>query len=267
MQMSERKARYDAFLSSAIKWRNMYGKHGADMNLSDPAMIKAGMKGSEASQFLYHTAFRAPFMRTATGKVMTRFKHFVFQSTRARKEFYRQAKHYGFKEGTEPYEKFKRMFVTDMMITALGTLFAYSLFDTSTPPPYDFFTSLSDLLFGDKKERDRAFFGTLPRPVAPLQYGLPPIARVPINTITPLINDDWDRFWDYHVHTMYPFGRLARSVDKTIDEPYGTTFGRFTQQFAGIPVDKIKGKIDKNTMLKERKRIIDERLDSSYNIQ
>ena len=267
MQMSERKARYDAFLSSAIKWRNMYGKHGADMNLSDPAMIKAGMKGIEASQFLYHTAFRAPFMRTATGKVMTRFKHFVFQSTRARKEFYRQAKHYGFKEGTEPYEKFKRMFVTDMMITALGTLFAYSLFDTSTPPPYDFFTSLSDLLFGDKKERDRAFFGTLPRPVAPLQYGLPPIARVPINTITPLINDDWDRFWDYHVHTMYPFGRLARSVDKTIDEPYGTTFGRFTQQFAGIPVDKIKGKIDKNTMLKERKRIIDERLDSSYNIQ
>tara|TARA_Y100001963_G_scaffold88454_1_gene122196 strand:+ start:14684 stop:22885 length:8202 start_codon:yes stop_codon:yes gene_type:complete len=266
MQVSERKARYDAFLSTVIKYRNSYGRHGADLNLSDPALVKAGMKGIEASQFLYHTAFRAPFMRTATGKVMTRFKHFVFQSVRARKEFYRQAKHYGFKEGTEPYEKFKRMFVTDMMTTALGVLFAYSLFDTSTPPPYDFFASLSDLVFGDKKERDRAFFGTLPRPVAPLQYGLPPIARVPINVITPLINDDWDKFWDYNVHTMYPFGRLIRSVDKTIDEPYGTTFGRFTQQFAGIPTDKIKRKLDRNTLLKERKRTIDETLDSSYNI-
>ena len=265
MQVSERKARYDAFLSSAIKFRNSYGSYGAELNLSDPAVVKAGMKGIEASQFLYHTAFRAPYMRTATGKVMTRFKHFVFQSVRARKEFYRQAKHYGFKEGTEPFEKFKRMFVTDMMVTALGALFAYSLFDTSTPPPYDFFASLSGLLFGDKKERDKAFFGTLPRPIAPLQYGLPPISRVPINILTPLINDDWDKFWDYNVHTMYPFGRFVRSIDKTIDEPYGTTFGRFTQQFGGIPFDKVVNKIDKNKMLEARKRMIDEKLNLSYN--
>ena len=265
MQVSERKARYDAFLSGVIKFRNSYGADGAQLNLSDPALIKSGLKSIEASQFLYHTAFRAPYMRTATGKVMTRFKHFVFQSVRARKEFYRQAKHYGFKEGTEPFEKFKRMFVTDMMITALGTLYAYSLFDTSTPPPYDFFTSMSDLLFGDKKERDRAFFGTLPRPIAPLQYGLPPISRVPINVLTPLINDDWDRFWDYHVHTMYPFGRLVRSVDKTIDEPYGTTFGRFSQQFAGLPVDKVINKIERQKILDARKRNIDQTLDASYN--
>ena len=204
-------------------------------------------------------------MRTATGKVMTRFKHYVFQSVRARKEFYRQAKHYGFKEGSEPYEKFKRMFVTDMMTTALGVLFAYSLFDTSTPPPYDFLASFSNLVFGDKQERDKAFFGTLPRPIAPLQYGLPPVTRIPLNIITPLINDDWDKFWDYNVHTMYPFGRMIRSIDKTVNAKYGTTFGRFTQQFTGLPLDKVKGKLDRRSVLKERKRLIDENLNTSYN--
>ena len=265
MQISERKARYDAFLSSAIKFRNSYGRHGAELNLSDPAIVQAGLKGIEVTQFLYHSAFRAPFMRTATGKVMTRFKHYVFQSVRARKEFYRQAKHYGFKEGSEPYEKFKRMFVTDMMTTALGVLFAYSLFDTSTPPPYDFLASFSNLVFGDKQERDKAFFGTLPRPIAPLQYGLPPVTRIPLNIITPLINDDWDKFWDYNVHTMYPFGRMIRSIDKTVNAKYGTTFGRFTQQFTGLPLDKVKGKLDRRSVLKERKRLIDENLNTSYN--
>ena len=60
-----------------------------------------------------------------------------------------------------------------------------------------------------------------------------------------LINGDWDEFMDYHIHTMYPFGRIVRQVDKTFDEPYGTTFGRGMQQFFRLPTDKLFSRIDK----------------------
>lgn len=46
-----------------------------------------------------------------------------------------------------------------------------------------------------------------------------------------LLNGDWERFADYQAWTLFPFGRFARSVDKTFNEPYGTTVGRGMQQF------------------------------------
>ena len=107
----------------------------------------------------------------------------------------------------------------DMLVLALAAVFKYSVFDTALPPPYDYLQETSELVFGDKTERERAFFGTYPRAVAPLQIITPPAARVVINPIKSLINNDWDRFLDYHIHTMYPFGRLVRQVDKTIYDP------------------------------------------------
>ena len=261
MSASERKLRMDAFLTHALQFRDSFGSSAKDLPLSDPAVIEAGLKGIEATQFLYHSAFRPAYMRTSLGKVMTRFKLFVFQSLRTRKELYKRAKYYGFEPNTEAFEKFKNLFVADMMTMALGTAFSYSLFDTALPPPWDWIQETSSWLFGDKKEREQAFFGQYPYPIAPLQVVTPPIARIPMSIFSSLINQDWDRFMDYQLHTMYPFGRMVRQIDQTVDEPYGSTLGRGMQQFFRIPGDKIKSKIDKAAIRKMREQLVEEELD------
>ena len=120
MQKSERIARTDAFLTHAIQFKERWGSKGYELKLDDPAVIDAGLKGVEATQFLYHSAFRPAYMRTSLGKVLTRFKLFAFQSVRTRKELYRKAKHYGFEEGTPAFERFKDLFMIDMFTMALG---------------------------------------------------------------------------------------------------------------------------------------------------
>ena len=162
MAASERKLRMDAFLSHALQYRDQFGTMVKDLPLSDPAVIEAGLKGIEATQFLYHSAFRPAYMRTSLGKVMTRFKLFAFQSVRTRRELYRKAKYYGFEQGTQGFERFKDLFLIDMMTMALGSAFSYSLFDTALPPPYDWMQETGQWLFGDKKEREKAFFGQWP---------------------------------------------------------------------------------------------------------
>ena len=268
MQVSERKLRRDAFLSHALQAKDRLGDAGKNMSLDDPYLVDAGLRGVEATQFLYHSAFRPAFMRTSTGKVMTRFKLFAFQSIRTRKELARRAQYYGYKKGTPDYERMKDLFVIDMLTMALGGVFAYSLFDTALPPPYDYLQETAQLVFGDKAEREKAFFGTYPRAIAPLQIVTPPSARVLMAPIKALINNDWDRFLDYHIHTMYPFGRIVRQVDKTFYDPqsgnyemineqkYGTTFGRFMQQFFRLPTDKAVGLYNKSKLQEEREKII-----------
>ena len=107
------------------------------------------------------------------------------------------------------------------------------MFDTTLPPPFDWLQESSELLFGDKRERDRAFFGVYPRAIAPLQIVTPPIARVP-QAIGQLVNGDWERFADYTVHTMYPFGRLYKQIDKTVENPQ-----RILENFMRLPANKL----------------------------
>ena len=272
MRVSERKLRRDSFLTHALQAKDRLGEAGRNMSLNDPYLIDAGLKGVEATQFLYHSAFRTPAMRPSLAKVMTRFKLFAFQSVRTRKELARRAQYYGYKKGTPDYEKMKDLFAIDMLTMALGTVFAYSLFDTALPPPYDWLQETSELVFGDKRQREKAFFGTYPRAIAPLQIVTPPSARVLMTPIKSLINNDWDRFLDYHIHTMYPFGRIVRQVDKTFYDPqsgrfemikeqkYGTTFGRFMQQFFRLPTDKAVSLYNRAQLQEERKRIISQTL-------
>ena len=162
--------------------------------------------------------------------------------------------------------------VADLMTMALGGAFMYSLFDTALPPPYDWIQESSEWLFGDKAARKKAFFGQYPYPIAPLNVITPPAARLLMNPLTTMINGDWERFMDYHIHTMYPFGRVVRNVDKTIydkdsgkyemikERPYGTTLGRFSQQFFRLPLDKVTAKYDKAQLAEERKRLIAQEL-------
>ena len=255
MSFGERVNRFDAFLAHALKAQERLGPNATNANLNDPYIFDAGLKGIEATQFLYHNAFRPAFMTTATGKVLSRFKLFAFQSVRTRKEFYRAAKGYGFKEGTPEYEKFKDLFLTDLFAYAMAGAFMYSVFDTALPPPWDWMQDTSDLLFGDKKERDRAFYGTLPRPIAPLQVALPPIARFP-QTFVELIQGDWEKFSNYTVHTMYPFGRMVYSTKKSLERPERTI-----HNFFRLPTDKISYRIKREQIREARQERIDEFLD------
>jgi len=247
MQFSERINRTDAFLSHALQAKENLGRHGIHVNMKDPYIFEAGLKGIETTQFLYHNSFRPAFMTTALGKVLTRFKLFAFQSVRVRQEFHRKSKSYGFKEGTPEYKKYKDLFLIDIFTMAMAGAYMYSIFDTALPPPYDWYQDTADLLFGDKTERDRAFYGTLPRPIAPLQAVLPPISRVP-GSIIELISGDWQKFSDYTIHTMYPFGRLVYTGKKQIEHPE-----RFFENFFRIPVNKVKYRINKVDMLNKRK--------------
>ena len=79
---------------------------------------------------------------------------------RTRKEFYRQAKLYGFKEGTPEYERFKNTYMIDLFMFSLSSAFMFSIFDTALAPPLDTFQSIADSLYGDKRERDVAFWGS-----------------------------------------------------------------------------------------------------------
>ena len=155
----------------------------------------------------------------------------------------------------------------DMFTMALGSAFAYSLFDTALPPPFDWIQETGDWLFGDKRERDKAFFAQWPYPVRPLQVVTPPIARIPMSAFSSLINNDWERFADYHIHTMYPFGRIVRQVDKTFNEPYGTTFGRGMQQFFRLPTDKLVSKFNKADIDKKKKDMIQSELEQLGDIE
>ena len=265
MQKSERILRRDSFLSHAVEYMEAVGgKNALELSLNDPAVIEAGLRGVEATQFIYHSAARPAFMRTALGKTLSRFKLFVFNSVRVRKEMLRKASYYGYEPGTKEFDKFKSDFAINMFVMALGTAFTYSLFDTTLPPPYDWAQETGEWLFGDKKERDKAFFAQWPYPIAPLNIVTPPVARIPMSTFSALINKDWERFADYHAYTMFPFGRLVRSIDKTIDEPYGTTEGRALQQFLGIPLDKVRYRMEREEILRNRKDKINKELEEIY---
>ena len=266
MQFSERKLRRDSFLTHAVEYMEHWGKYGLDLSLSDPAVMEAGFRGVEATQFIYHSSFRPSFMRTALGKVFSRFKLFVFNSARVRKEMLRKASYYDFEPGTKEFEKFKTDFAINMFVMALGTAYAYSLFDTTLPPPYDWIQETGEWLYGNKKERDRAFFGQWPYPVAPLNIVTPPVARIPMAAFSSLINKDWERFADYHMYTMFPFGRMIRSIDKTVDEPYGTIEGRALQQFFGLPLDKVRSRIDRAKVLEARENMINRELSEMENL-
>ena len=217
MKQSERVNRLNAFIAHGLQAVEGFKGAGKSLSLKDQYVFDRAQRGIEMTQFLYQNAYRPAFMRTATGKVLGRFKLFVFNSIRMRKEFYRQAKLNGFKEGSESYERFKDTFAIDMMMYALGSAFMFSLFDTTLPPPWDWVQALADYTFGDKREREMAFFGSK---LGPLNVLKPPIARIP-EAFGELLTGQYEDFTNYTAYTMFPFGRGIRQIKQlTDDRPY-----------------------------------------------
>ena len=206
MSVPEKALRRDAFMAHYLHWYNKLG--GTIKNFDHPVLVELAKKGVKATQFLYSAPFRPMFARTALGKVMTRFQLWGWNAVKFRKEALKEARQYGFK-GAEA-EKFARIMQLDLFVFALGNAFAYSLFDTAMPAPYNWMQDTSEWIFGDEKERNRAFFGQWPRALAPLQTITPPIARLPMASMRAILEDDWERVSNYYIHTMYPFGRISR---------------------------------------------------------
>jgi hypothetical protein len=236
MQQSERVNRLNAFIAHSMQAVTKFGAAGKYLTINDPFIFHMGEKGIEISQFLYQNAFRPAFMRTSMGKVLGRFKLFAFNSIHVRKEFYKQAKFYNFKEGTQAYDRFKDTFALDMLMFALGSAFMFSVFDTTLPPPYDWIQATADWAYGDKRERDMAFFGS---PVGPLNILKPPVMRIP-GAFAELINGDWHDFTGYTMYTLFPFGRGIRQVKQFAESPE-----RAPEIFLRLPYNKLRSRLER----------------------
>ena len=208
MSKPETKLRRDAFVASYLRAYDKYGS--AFKNPDHPFLIEMAKKGVKATQFLYNAPYRPAFARTALGKVMTRFMLWSWNAARFRNDVIREARTRGFSPGSEAFERFKRTAQIDLFVFAMGNIFAYSLFETAMPAPWNWLQDTSDWLFGSETERDRAFFGTWPTPVAPLQMVTPPIMRFPAAGLQAYLNDDYGRMADYTIYTALPFGRIVR---------------------------------------------------------
>ena len=238
MSKPEMTLRKDAFMTHYIKAWERFG--GAITQFDHPFLIEMAKKGVKATQFLYSAPYRPGFARTALGKIMTRFQLWSWNAARFRNDVIREARIRGYREGTPEYQKFKRTMQIDLLVYALGSVFTMSLFDLAIPAPLNHFKETSEWIFGDEKERQRAFWGTYPTAIAPLQMITPPIARAPMSILKTLTDDNYDKFLDYHIYTMFPFGRIVRDIapfakGNIIDNPYRTV-----EKFTGIPYGDIQ---------------------------
>ena len=241
MTVPERHIRRDAFMAHYVQAWKRFG--GALKDPNHPFLIEMAKKGVKATQFLYSAPFRPAFARTALGKVMTRFQLWSWNAVRFRNDVYRQAKIHGFVKGTPEFERFARTAQIDMFVFALANVFAYSLFETSLPAPWNWLQDTSDWIFGDETERDRAFFGQWPTSVAPLQMVTPPILRALPASMRSLVNDDWSKMSEYYVWTMFPFGRMARDVagpGNLIENPI-----RAVEKLSGFPLMNLQREMTK----------------------
>ena len=185
---------------------------GSIKNPDNPILIALAKKGVKATQFLYNAAERPAFAATGLGKVFSRFQLCSWNAVKFRNDVRKQGILYGFKPGTDAMRKFERTLQADMFIMALGSVFMYSMFGQVIPAPYNWLQDTAEWIFGDEDERNRAFFGTYPGKLAPLQMITPPIARFPISAIREFAEDDYTKLADYYMWTMFPFGRMLRDL-------------------------------------------------------
>ena len=210
MTLPERGLRRDSFMAHYIQAWEKYGS--AIKEYDHPYLIALAKKGVKATQFLYNAPFRPAFARTSFGKFMSRFQLWSWNSVRFRNDVRREARIYGYEPGTEEYRRFQRTLQTDLFAFALGNIYAYSLFETNLPAPWNWVQDSADWIFGDEKTRDKAFYGAYPTAVAPLQAITPPGLRMIGPVAKALINDDWSKMGSYYAYTMMPFGRIIRDV-------------------------------------------------------
>ena len=239
MLESERWLRTNAFLSSYLQARESM-EPLSRLDWDTPFLIEAGKKGIAATQFLYSNANRPAFARTNLGKVYTRFKLWSWSSVKFRNQVYHEAESMGYRPGSVEFERMQRLIIADLFAVGLVGLLPYTIFDYSLPAPLSYFQNLADWMFGNSKERERAFFASnvgLPAALAPLNEFLPPIARlgkgiwdVP-STFSLLWSGDIQRVAEFTTYSLFPGGRMSKDVFKSLQQPTGVL-----DFLAGVPL-------------------------------
>jgi hypothetical protein len=168
-----------------------------------------------------------------------RFQLWAWNSVKFRNEIFARARIGGFTPGTPEMDKFQRMILADMFVMGLATIFPTSLFGANVPAPWSYFQDLSEWMFGNSKQRDKAFYGTLPYPLNITKIVMPPVGRV-LDPVFVAMTGNWDRWLDYTVWTYAPFGRLARAGVKTVDNPTMVAENLF-----GVPLHEWQSRLKK----------------------
>ena len=210
MRWPERRLRRRAYLAMYLKLRDTM--EGYEFARDDPWLVNNSHRGVRASQFLYNAASRPAFAATSMGRMLTRFQLFGWNSVHMRNEIVREARLAGYEPGSDEYNRLKRLMLNDVFMLTLATALPASIFESALPPPLSWAQDTAAWLFGDEDERDRAFFGTYPWQIAPLQAF--PVTGAPITRyFTGLMTlPDFEEFSRYQMYTWFPFGRLIRGA-------------------------------------------------------
>ena len=234
MSVPERRLRTDSFMAHYINAWEKFG--GAIQDPSHPFLIEMAKKGVKATQFMYSAAYRPAFARTAIGKVFARFQMYAYKSQALRNEVLRNVEVAGFDPLSEEGRIAQRFVMGDMMMIALANAFMYSIFENNLPQPLGWFQDTAEWIFGDEKERDRAFFGAYPTAIAPLQAITPPALRLVGPSIKALADDDWSRIMNYYLYTLFPFGVTGKDFLPWVDNNLLENPNQVIDKWIGVPM-------------------------------
>ena len=132
---------------------------------------------------------------------------------------FQEAKYKGYKPGSQEFDRLQRLMIADAMMLGLANLLPYTMFDYGLPAPYAQLQDIAHWSFGDDKERDRAFYGVLPKAIAPLHELMPSILRAPEAIFGTMFTGAWDRLAMYTMVSLFPFGLQTRDIARAIDNP------------------------------------------------
>ena len=251
MSTTEKHLRRKAFLAHYLKAREIYSDLEGNIKVTDDFLVDTARKGVEGSQFIYHATYRPNFSNTAFGRVMTRFQPYAWNSIRRRKQVFEDMMAVEGHPNFEASRRFQRQVANDMMTMALGTLFAYSIFEYALAPPMSWMKESAEFLFGDEETRKNAFFSQYPiRQLAPLQIITPPASRFILPPLNGIINGDWEAFTKYTLWTYAPGGRLMRDMYKTYNNP------KYAVEYqTGLPYNSFKWHMAKVKRQAEQREI------------
>lgn len=241
MSATEIKLRRTAALAHYLNARDVMMPLTSELAYNSPMLMHIARKGIESSQFIYHSAFRTNYANTSLGRVMTRFHPYAWNSVKRRRLLYKGAKYTEWSNSTNSSKVYQRQMTADLMSMALAAIFTSTIFEYSLSPPMSWMQDTAQWLFGDEKERERAFFSQWPTTAfAPLQIVTPPIARYVLPPINAIASGDFDSLVKFQLATFAPFGRLGRDIYRSYQSPSMTV-----DFLTGIPIHRMGQHIKK----------------------
>ena len=259
MSATEIKLRRTAALAHYLNARDVMMPLTSELAYNSPMLMHIARKGIESSQFIYHSAFRSNYSNTSLGRVMTRFHPYAWNSIKRRRLLFKGAKYTEWSNTTNVSKVFQRQLTADLMSMALASIFTSTIFEYSLSPPMSWMQDTAQWLFGDEKERERAFFSQWPTTAfAPLQIVTPPIARYVLPPINAIASGDFDSLVKFQLATYAPFGRLFRDIHRSYKSPSMTV-----DFLTGIPIHRMGQHIQKQRAKIEEEQELQENIANS----